>query len=88
MGRRFIKNDRLMAAGFLWAFASLQGSEGANEHYRRRRSAGDWHAAAQRNLFNRLLGQLYHCLQTGNHFDEARAFMQAPSGSTELSVIG
>ena len=57
MGRRFIKNDRHMAAGLLWAFASLQGSEGANEHYRRRRTVGDWHAAAQRNLFNRLLGQ-------------------------------
>lgn len=23
---------------------------------------GDWHASAQRNLFNRPLGQLYHCL--------------------------
>jgi hypothetical protein len=66
VGRRFAKNDRLMAAGFLWAFAALQGSEGANEHYRRRRTAGDWHAAAQRNLLHRLLGQLYHCLQTGS----------------------
>lgn len=60
VGRRFIKNDRLMATGFLWASAALQGSEGANQHYRRRRSAGDWHTAAQRNLFNRFLGQLYH----------------------------
>jgi hypothetical protein len=66
VGRRFAKNDQLMAAGFLWAFAALQGSEGANEHYRRRRTAGDWHGAAQRNLLHRLLGQLYHCLQTGS----------------------
>ncbi len=23
---------------------------------------GDWHAQAQRHLFNRMLGQLFHCL--------------------------
>ncbi|WP_190087078.1 IS110 family transposase, partial [Streptomyces longisporoflavus] len=63
--RRWVKNDRLNHAGYLWAFASLRGSAGANAHYRRRREAGDWHAAAQRNLFNRMLGQLYHCLQAG-----------------------
>ncbi|MGO4806432.1 IS110 family transposase, partial [Arthrobacter sp. 2MCAF15] len=33
-----------------------------------------WHAAAQRNLFNRFLGQLHHCLTTRIHFDEATAF--------------
>jgi transposase len=89
VGRRFVKNDRLMAAGFLWAFAALQCSAGANEHYRRRRSAGDWHAAAQRNLFNRLLGQLHHCLQTGSPFDEARAFAHATvTVPCELSPTG
>ncbi|MGQ4427329.1 pyridoxal-phosphate dependent enzyme [Streptomyces violaceoruber] len=50
-------------------------SPGAKAHYRRRRdSHGDWHAAAQRNHFNRMIGQLYHCLQHGHHFDEAVAF--------------
>lgn len=77
VGRRFVENDRLMAAGFLWAFAALQSSMGANEHYRRRREAGDWHAPAQRNLFNRFLGQLFYCLQTRNQFNEARAFLSA-----------
>ncbi|WP_405476489.1 IS110 family transposase [Paenarthrobacter ilicis] len=77
VGRRLVKNDRLMNAGFLWAFASLQCSKGANEHYRRRRTAGDWHAAAQRNLFNRFLGQLYHCLQTRTHFNESQGFTAA-----------
>jgi transposase len=85
VGRRFVKNDRLMAAGFLWAFAALQGSEGANDHYRRRRKAGDWHAAAQRNLFNRFLGQLYHCLQARQPFNEVRAFVLASAGSTDES---
>lgn len=73
-GRRFVKNNRLMNAGFLWAFAALQASPGANARYRRRREHGDWHAAAQRNLLNRFLGQLHHCLQTREHFDEHRAF--------------
>jgi transposase len=74
VGRRFVKNDRLVHAGCLWAFASLRASPGANAHYRRRREHGDWHAAAQRNLFNRMLGQLYHCLQKKLPFDEQRAF--------------
>jgi transposase len=74
VGRRFIKNDRLITAGFLWAFAALTSSPGADAHYRRRRETGDWHAQAQRHLFNRLLGQLYHCLQTRQLFDEHHAF--------------
>ncbi|MER7578816.1 hypothetical protein [Kitasatospora sp. NPDC097691] len=56
-------------------FAALTASPGAKAQYRRRRdNAGDWHAAAQRNLFNRMLGQLYHCLKTRRLFDEQIAF--------------
>ncbi|MGV9850557.1 IS110 family transposase [Streptomyces sp. NPDC003442] len=72
--RRWVKNDRLNHAGYLWAFSSLRASAGANAHYRRRRKRGDWHAAAQRNVFNRLIGQLYHCLQHRKLFDEHTAF--------------
>ncbi|MFG2379343.1 IS110 family transposase [Streptomyces sp. NPDC048504] len=72
--RRWVKNDRLNHAGYLWAFASLRNSPGADAHYRRRREHGDWHAAAQRNLFNRMIGQLYHCLQHRKLFDEQTAF--------------
>ncbi|MEV8207846.1 IS110 family transposase [Streptomyces sp. NPDC079189] len=72
--RRWVKNDRLNHAGYLWAFSSLRASAGANVHYRRRREQGDWHAAAQRNLFNRMIGQLYHCLQHREPFDENTAF--------------
>lgn len=74
VGRRFVKNDRLITAGFLWAFSALHASPGADAHYRRRREHGDWHASAQRNLFNRMLGQLYHCLQTRELFNEEHAF--------------
>jgi hypothetical protein len=46
---RRIKNHRLADAGYGWAFTALT----AGAHYDRRRHAGDHHAAAQRNLFNR-----------------------------------
>ncbi|WP_406347034.1 IS110 family transposase [Streptomyces sp. NBC_00648] len=74
VGRRMVKNDRLNHAGYLWAFASIRASEGAGTHYRRRREHGDWHAQAQRHLFNRMLGQLHHCLKAGELFDEHQAF--------------
>lgn len=35
VGRRFVKNNRLMHAGFLWAFSALRASPGANAHYHR-----------------------------------------------------
>jgi transposase len=71
---RKVKNNRLAAAGYTWAFAALTASPGARAHYDRRRDRGDRHGAAQRNLFNRLLGCLHHCLATGQHYDEATAF--------------
>jgi hypothetical protein len=43
----------------------------------RRRVAGDRHTAAQRHLFNRFLGCLYYCLQTGQTYAENQAFPAA-----------
>jgi hypothetical protein len=78
-----VKNDRLNHAGYLWAFAAPNGSPGAKAHYRRRRDEhGAWDAAA-RNLFNRMLGQLYHCLQHRTLFDELTAF--PPNSSPDLT---
>ena len=74
---RRVKNNRLAAAGYLWAFSALTASPGARDHYDRRKDDGDRHAAAQRNLFGRLLGCLHHCLATGQHYDEATAFPAA-----------
>ncbi len=71
---RRVKNNRLNAAGYSWAFSALTASPGARAHYDRRKDAGDRHAAAQRNLFGRLLGCLHHCLTTGQHYDEDTAF--------------
>lgn len=76
--RRWVKNDRLNHAGYLWAFSALRASPGAMAYYRRRRDEhGDWHAAAQRNLFNRMLGQMFHCLQRRELFEENTAFPTA-----------
>jgi hypothetical protein len=75
--RRHVKNNRLNAAGYSWAFSALTASPGARAHYDRRRDDGDRHAAAQRNLFGRLLGCLHRCLITGQHYDETVAFPAA-----------
>ncbi|MFF4371719.1 IS110 family transposase [Streptomyces sp. NPDC001594] len=75
--RRWVKNDRLNAAGYLWAFSAITASPGAKAR-RRRDNHADWHAAAQRNLFNRMIGQLYHCLKNRKVFDEESAFPAPP----------
>ena len=69
-----VKNQRLAGVGYIWAFAALTASAGARAHYDRRRTAGDRHAAAQRNLFNRMIGILHHCLATHTKYDEHTAF--------------
>jgi hypothetical protein len=66
----------LAAAGWNWAFAAATHCEPAREHYRRRRDHGDRHSAASRHLFNKLIGQLYYCLQHRRMFDEAKAFQR------------
>ena len=71
---RHIKNKRLAAVGSIWALASLRSSPGARRHYDARRATGDWNRQAQRHLFNKFLGQLHHCLQTSQLYNEHRAF--------------
>jgi transposase len=71
---RHIKNRRLAAVGPIWALASLRASPGARRHFDARRATGDWNHQAQRNLFNKFLGQLHHCLQTSQVYNEHQAF--------------
>ena len=71
---RHIKNNRLANVGWMWAFTAASNCEPARQHYRQRREHGDRHAAANRNLLNKLLGQLYYCLQHRQPFDEAKGF--------------
>jgi transposase len=71
---RRVKNNRLAAVGFVWAFAAIPRPGPAKDHYDRRRAHGDRHAAALRHLYNRFLGQLWHCLQTRQTYDEHKAW--------------
>jgi transposase len=70
---RKVKNQRLAATGYVWAFAALQ-APGPRAHYDHRRAVGDRHSSALRNTFNRMIGCLYHCLQTRQPYDETAAF--------------
>lgn len=72
--RRRTKNNRLAAIGYSWAFTAAARPSPAREHYLRRRKHGDGHPAALRHLFNRMLGQLHHCLRTGQTYDPLKAF--------------
>lgn len=80
--RRLVKNDRLNATGFLWAFATISRPGPTKDHYDQRRTHGDQHAAALRHLFNRMLGCLHHCLTTRQTYDEDKAFSKPEPLST------
>ncbi|MGA4792536.1 IS110 family transposase [Nocardia sp. AB354] len=74
ISHRRIKNDRLAAVGWVWGTTMVVLPGPGQQHYRRRREHGDRHAPAIRHLFNKMLGQLYHCLQTHQPYDPAKAF--------------
>jgi transposase len=78
---RKVKNQRLAAVGYIWSFAALTASPGARAHYDRRKAGNERHVAAQRNLFNRLLGMLHHCLQNNIPYNEAIAFPTAAANT-------
>jgi hypothetical protein len=65
---------RRYAAAYVWAVSALTASPRARAHYDHCGQANDRHTAAQRNLFNRMIGMLYHCLQTGQTYNEHKAF--------------
>ena len=81
--RRRTKNNRLAAIGYSWAFSAAARPSPAREHYLRRRDRGDGHPAALRHLFNRMLGQLHHCLQTRQNYDPIKAFPHATPTDAE-----
>ncbi|MFI6133999.1 hypothetical protein [Micromonospora sp. NPDC051141] len=60
----------------------------ARAHYDRRRAAGDRHAAAQRNLFNRMLSALHHCLASGTVYNEIKAFPAAITTTRSTGPFG
>jgi hypothetical protein len=75
---RHVKNNRLAAVGFVWAFVASGCQGPTRAHYLARRDHGDRHPAALRHLYNRMLGQLYHCWQTGQTYDSIKAYGPPP----------
>jgi transposase len=73
---RFIRNHRLADALHAQAFAALSGSPGARAYYDQQRAREAGHAAALRQLGNRLVGILHGCLKTGTPYDETTAWPQ------------
>jgi transposase len=78
---RFVRNDRLIDALMIQAFAALRGSPGARAFYDQQRAKGLEHNDALRRLAGRLVGILHGCLKTRTCYDEATAW-----GHRERSV--
>lgn len=76
---RHVKNNRLAAVGFVWAFVAAGCPGPTRDRYLGRRDHGDRHPAALRHLYNRMLGQLHHCLQTGQTYDPVKAYGPPPT---------
>jgi transposase len=71
---RFVRNDRLIDALMIQAFAALRASPGARAFYDQQRAKGLEHNDALRRLANRLVGILHGCLKTRTRYDEAVAW--------------
>lgn len=67
-------NRRLADTCRHWAYSAITVSPGARAHYDRRRAVGDRHEAALRNLADKLVGQLDHCLRHEAPYREADAW--------------
>ena len=71
---RFVRNDRLIDALMIQAFAALRASPGARAFYDAQRNKGLEHNDALRRLASRLVGILHGCLKTRTCYDEAIAW--------------
>ena len=71
---RFVRNDRLIDALMIQAFAALRVSPGARAFYDAQRATGLEHNDALRRLASRLVGILHGCLKTRTCYDEATAW--------------
>jgi transposase len=83
---RHVKNNRLAAVGFVWAFIAAGCQGPTRAHYLARRDHGDRHPAALRHLYNRMLGHLYHCLQTDQTYDPIKAYGPTPTHPTRAAA--
>jgi Transposase/Transposase IS116/IS110/IS902 family len=71
---RFVRNDRLIDALMIQAFAALRASPGARAFDDAQRAKGLEHNDALRRLAGRPVGILHRCLKTRTCYDEATAW--------------
>jgi transposase len=71
---RYARNRRLASALDRWAFCSLTHSEGARRYYDELRARGKSHGQANRQLANRWVGILHHCLERDELYSEGIAW--------------
>lgn len=71
---RYVRNDRLIDALMIQAFAALRVSSGARAFYDAQRGKGIEHNDALRRLASRLVGILHGCLKSRTCYDEATAW--------------
>jgi transposase len=71
---RYVRNDRLIDALMIQAFAALRASHGARAFYDTQRAKGIEHNDALRRLASRLVGILHGCLKTRTCYDETTAW--------------
>ena len=71
---RYVRNDRLIDALMIQAFAALRVSPGARAFYDAQRAKGHEHNDALRRLASRLVGILHGCVKTHTCYDEATAW--------------
>jgi hypothetical protein len=76
---RYVRNDRLIDALMIQAFASLRVSPGARAFYDQQRAKKLEHNDALRRLAGRLVGILHGCLKTRTSYDEATAWSHRES---------
>jgi transposase len=76
---RYVRNDRLIDALMIQAFASLRVSPGARAFYDQQRAKKLEHNDALRRLASRLVGILHGCLKTRTSYDEATAWSHRES---------
>ena len=71
---RYVRNDRLIDALMIQAFAALRASPGARAFYDAQRDKGLEHNDTLRRLASRIVGILHGCLKTRTCYDEATAW--------------
>ena len=74
VNRRVVKNNRLAHGLYWWSFSVATSTPSGRAMLAHRKEVGDKQNAALRNIANRLVGCLWHCLVTGEVWDDQKVW--------------